>query len=399
MGQKLKVKTVLEGSVRKAGNRLRVNAQLNNAEDGYHLWSERYDREMDDVFAVQDEIARSVVERLKVQLLDSGNTPIISRPTDDLPAYELVLKGRHHLVRLTGPSLERSLECFSEAVEIAPSYAQAHAGVATVQAYRVALQFASAELMASVKTAARKALAIDGAVAEAHAAMAIALHFERDWPGAEREYQRALRLNPGDEFARCSHMMLLSQVGRTDAGIIEGRQGVDLNPISVVLRHYLADGLYIARQYEAAVDEANAGLELEPNYYHFYWDLGWSWAGLGDYEEAVAALRRGASRSSNDPLTYAFLGWALGLAGRREEAKEVLRDLEQRREEGSFSGFLLALVHLGLEDREKAVSALQRAEEERDVLIPFINVWPALDPLRSDPRFRDLVRRMNFPQP
>ena len=205
VGEKIQVKTMLEGSVRKVGNRLRMNAQLINVEDGYHLWSERYDREMEDVFAVQDEIARAVVDKLKVKLLGRSDAPLVQRPTDNLEAYNWHLQGRYYRMKFSGAALEKGLECFTQALALEPTYAQAHAGIAYVQAVRGVLSLAGAphNVMPEVKESALKALAIEETLVDAHTALAVVLHYyEWDWPGAEREYRRALELDFYDAFAR-----------------------------------------------------------------------------------------------------------------------------------------------------------------------------------------------------
>ena len=229
IGTRLKVGAVLEGSVRKAGNRLRVTAQLINVSDGYHLWSERYDRDMDDVFAVQDEITEAVVGKLKVKLLGEKVSPVAKRPTDNLEAYTLFLKGRHHFERFAGPALEQSLECFSQALAVEPSYAQAHAGIADVQTLRALLSFVAPQhVMPMAKEAALEALALDESVAEAHAALATVIDcYEWNWPDAEREYRRALELNPSDPRTRSRYADLLSRVGRADAAATEARRAVE----------------------------------------------------------------------------------------------------------------------------------------------------------------------------
>ena len=188
VGKKLNVKTVLEGSVRKAGNRLRINAQLINTEDGYHLWSERYDRDMEDVFAVQDEIARTVVEKLKVKLLGEQDVPVVKRPTDNLEAYKLVLKGRYYCARVTGTALQKGFECFTQALAVEPAYAQAQAGIAVIHTFRAVLSFAvPQQVMPLAKEAALKALAIDETVADAHFALAFVLAaYEWNWARAEQ---------------------------------------------------------------------------------------------------------------------------------------------------------------------------------------------------------------------
>ena len=399
VGERLNVKTVLEGSVRKAGNRLRINAQLINAGDGYHLWSERYDREMDDVFAVQDEIARSVVEKLKVKLLGQQGAPIVRRPTDNLEAYNLVLKGRYHATRLTGPALEKGIECYTQALAAEPSYAQAYAGVAMIHVRRAILSFARPhDLMPVAKEAALKGLAIGETVADAHAALAMVLHwYEWEWLGAEREYRCALDLNPGNTAARSDYAMLLGQIGRLDHALAEARHAVERDPLSVYNRHSASLVLCVARRFDAALAEARAGVELEPTYFVFHLDLGWALAGLGRYDEAVEALRQATIVAPGDPLPHGYLGWALGLAGQREEALAILGELERRRNQEYVGGWLLAHVSLGLGDYEQAVVWLQNATEERDGILTYLNRWFGADPLRSDPRFQALLQKMNFP--
>ena len=276
VGQKLQVSSVLEGSVRKAGKRLRVTAELVNAEDGYQLWSERYDRELEDIFDIQDEIARSVVEKLKVKLLGEQQAPVVKRPTDNLEAYNLFLKGRYHLLRITGPSLEKSLECFTQALAVEPTYAQAHALTGMVQGMRAVLIFsAPQQVMPMAKEAALKALALDESVGDGHFALAASLDFyEWKWTEAEREYRRALELNPGDTLARSFYADLLGRLGRADASVAEARHAVEREPLSVFGRHILAIKLYHARRFDDAIIQAFGNIELDPTYYVFHQGLG-----------------------------------------------------------------------------------------------------------------------------
>ena len=272
IGEKLKVKTVLEGSVRKAGTRLRINAQLINAEDGYHLWSGRYDREMDDVFAVQDAIARSVVEKLKVKLLGSQDAPVVKRPTENLEAYNLYLKARYYFVRQTREGLEKSLDCFNQALAMEPTYAPAHAGISVAQNTRAILSFAAPQdVMPRAKEAALNGLALDETVTDAHVALAVVLDcYEWNPAGAEQEYRRALELNPGNTLARSFYSHLLARAGRTDASVAEARQAIERDPLSVLHSYYFAVALVCGRRFEEAIAQAHAGIELEPNYHSSY---------------------------------------------------------------------------------------------------------------------------------
>ena len=232
IGTRLKVGAVLEGSVRKAGNRLRVTAQLISVSDGYHIWSERYDREMDDVFGVQDEIARAVVEKLRVKLLGLQDAPLVTQATSNLEAYNLVLQGRYHSGRLTKDQLDQSLDCFTKALAIDPAYAQAHAGIAFVHSMQAFLFVDPRQVMPLAKEAAHKALSIDEAVSDAHFALALVLAiYEWNWAGAEQEYRRALDLNPGDSLARSFYALLLAWTGRPDASVVEARHATELSPL------------------------------------------------------------------------------------------------------------------------------------------------------------------------
>ena len=394
--EKLKVKTVLEGSVRKAGNRLRINAHLINADDGYHLWSERYDRDMDDVFAVQDDIAQTVVEKLKVKRRSTVDTPLIERPTDNLEAYNLCLKGRYYLVRFTRATLEKGLECFTQAVALDPTYAQAHAGLAQLHMRRAVLRFAAPHtLMPEAKEAALKAIAIDETVAEAHVALAMVLHYyEWNGPGAEREYRRALALNPGDTIARANYALLLGQAGRADVSVAEARSAVERDPLSTLNQFVLATVFVTARRFDEAIAESHAGIELDPSYQLSYVSLGWGLAGLGRYNEAVETLRQSTIVAPDDSLLQGYFGWALGLAGQRREALTILDNLERRRSHTYVGGVLLAQVSLGLGEHDQAISWLRQAAEERDGLMTCLTALFLVDPLRADPRFQALLRRM-----
>ena len=321
IGARLKVGTVLEGSVRKAGNRLRVTAQLINVSDGYHLWSERYDRDMDDVFAVQDEIARSVVEKLKVKLLGEQDAPLVTRPTDNLEAYTLVLKGRYYFTKMSGTALEKGLECFTQALAVEPNYAQAHAGIALVQTLRAFLSFAvPQQVMPMAKEAALKALSIDERVADAHFALAFVLDsYEWDWEAAEREYRRAVDLNPADTLARCIYARHLGCTGRADASVTGGRHAVEHDPLSSITRQIFALILSLARRFDAAITEARAGIELERTYHPFYWNLGLSLVGLRQARRSGRAAQAVHDLRARRP---AFTGVArLGAGARRTETR------------------------------------------------------------------------------
>ena len=400
VGEKLRVKTVLEGSVRRAGNRLRINAQLINAEDGYHLWSKRYDRTMDDVFAVQDEIARTVVERLKVKLLGASHAPVIRLPTDNLEAYNLYLKGQHLLQRFTKTHVAKAVECFTQALALDPRYARAYAGMARARVVAAAMgQSAPREVMPQAKEAARKALAIDDSIGTAHAALgSVLLWYDWDWSEAERAYRRALVLNPADALTRCEFANLLATLGRVDPSLAEARRAVEIDPVSARCGYGLASALLCAGQFEAAREHARKTLDLDPGYPPASWMLAIAAGGMGAPQDAVAILRQVRPSDRSDPPAEALLGWAYGLAGQREEALAILDDLKQLRGRRYVSPVFLAMICVGLGDQDQVLRWLGQGYEERDPQLLSIKRWPQYVPLRSDPRFQALLRRMNFPE-
>ena len=253
-------------------------------------------------------------------------------------------------------------------------------------------------VMPVAKEAALKALALDETVADAHAALAFVLHYyDWDWAGAEREYRRTLELKPGDVFARPMYAVVLAQQGRADVSVAEARTAVESDPISPFSRFHVGWTLVMARKFENAITESRAGIELDPSYHMSHLGLGLGLAGLGRYEEAVQACRQATVLTPGDAMELGYLGWVLGLAGHQQEALTILEDLKRRRNQEYVGGNVLALVSLGLGDHDQAISWLERAAEERDGLMAHLNALLPYDPLRSDPRFQALLKKMNFP--
>ena len=396
VGEKLRVNTVLEGSVRKAGNKLRINAQLINAKDGYHLWSERYDRTMDDVFDVQDEIARSAVEMLKVRLLGVPDEPLVRQRTDDVEAYDLCVKGRYHFWKLTVEGFDAGLRCFERSLERDPSNAEAYAGIALTYTVRAALG-SEQELIPKAIEAARRAIALDDGVRDAHFALAVAYQsFDWDWLGAEREFRRELEANAGNADARGLFGLFLLGLGNGDAALREVQGAVDVDPLSPIAHHMLASVLLGLGRAQDAIPAARHGVELGGGFTHAYWSLGTGLSLTQQRDEAVAVLRHALSLAPRDYLTMALVGWACGRAGLREEAIDIARQLEDRCE--GFAGYFVALVCLGLDDHEGAFSWLARGCDERSRLMFNLPSFVVLKPLHSDPRFQALLHRMNFPR-
>ena len=328
--------------------------------------------------------------------------PLVKRPTDNLEAYNLVLQGRHHTFRGTHAAFDKALACFTQALAIEPVYAQAQAGIARLHVMRAVLSVAAPHtVMPEAKEVALKALGLDETVAEAHELLAWVRHwYDWDWVGAEREYRRALELNPGDTQARTAYASLLGQVGRTDEGVTEALTAVEHDPLSAQPHFMLGQMFVVARRFEEAIAESRTGIGLDPSFPHSYMTLGLGLVGLGRPNEAVEAFRQQVTVAPDAPVPQAMLGWGVGLVGQRREALTILGDLERPRSKSYVGGSLLAWICAGLGDRDRALSWLQQAAEERDGLLAAHMSWLAIfDPLRSDPRFQALVKKMNFPAP
>ena len=399
VGEELKAKTVLEGSVRKAGNRLRINAQLINAEDGYHLWSERYDRTLDDVFDVQDDIARSVVERLKVELLGTPDSrPVRRQP--NLDAYQLYLRGNHAARTFTREGFARALTFYGRALAEQPDYPEALSGTSYVYAWQSVIGWADpAEIMPEAKRLALEAMSIDDTVGEAHLSLAQVLHYhDREFAGAEREYRRAIDLNPGSAEPPLQLAHFLTMMGRHDEARDHATRAIQLDPLDLLANWMLAHVNVNSRRFDAALDQLHRVRELGPTFWLAFYDLAVMHGVLGEYDKALSACTEGLMHSEADPFLLSYYGWICGMMGRRGEAERIAAQLQQRRSDGYGSAVQIAWCYVGLRDNDRALEWLTTAFDDRDGLCALFAHWPVLDPLRSDPRFQALLKKMNFPQ-
>ena len=396
IGRQLKVDTLLEGSVRKSGNRLRITAQLINVGDGFHLWSERYDRTVEDVFAIQDEISQAVVAKLRVQLV--GGQPLIKRQAANMEAYNLYLKGRHWGNQFTGQGWRKAIECFEQAIAEDPTYASPHAGLAVAYTYLASHGWARPrEVMPSAKTWALKALELDETLAEAHFALACVREFyEWDGQGAEGEYRRAVELNPKDALIRIWHAHLLACTGRANAAFAEACRALELEPLSEEVNRMMVYISFVTGRYDEAVAYGQKAVELFPHGPGAHNILGFAYVHKGQYQEAIRSLQEASTLTGGDPLFDWGLGYVYARQGRKREASAILERLESSKSKSYFSPTLLAGLCGELGKLDRAFQFLETAFEERDGFLVNIGVDPTYGSLRADPRCQTMLKRINL---
>jgi tetratricopeptide (TPR) repeat protein len=390
---------VLEGSVRKAGNRLRVTAQLIEAADGYHLWSERYDREMDDVFAVQDEIASAITRKLQVTLGADQASGGTRRGTNNLEAYDLYLRGRFHWDQ-RGDGLLKGLQFFEKALELDPAYALAHTGVADVNSmwafYGVK---PSGEVLPKAKDAATKALAIDDASAEAHTALAVTALQGWDFAAAETGFRRAIELDPRYPLTRYWYGFHVLQLihGRAEEGIEQCRLGLEADPLGTFPQVMMGIALTVGERYDEAAPHLERAVARDPSNFFTHRTVGMHAMLQGRYDDAIHSFDKSLELSGH-PWPEAERGAALAFSGREDEARKVQGKMERRAEVGYLSPFALSMVPAALGQTDRALSHLERGCEVRDPVLYVLGHWPLFKPLRGHPRFESILRRVGLPE-
>ncbi|MCI0402423.1 MAG: protein kinase [Acidobacteria bacterium] len=403
IARELDVDAVVEGSVRRAGNRVRITAQLVHAPSDRHLWAKSYERDLSDVLTLQAEVAREIAHEVNVALTPQEQARFAAaRPTNP-EAHELYLKGRYYWNRRTEDGLRKSLAYFQEAIEKDPGYALAYVGVADSYAMLGSDIVSSAlpphEARPLGKAAALKALELDPNLGEAHASLAAAYqYYDWDWAAAEREFRRAIELNPNYASAHQWYANHLVMFGRHSESLAEARRARELDPLSLIINVTFGWRFYFARRYDDAIEVHRKTVELDPDFILARVSLGRAYKQKGMYEAAIAEFRRALALSADNLDARAGLGQAYALSGNKLGAKNVLAQFEQMSKKRYVPAYYVAEVYVALGEKEAAFRWLEKAYEERSDWLVFIKVEPRLDPLRGDPRFADLVRRMNFPE-
>jgi TolB-like protein/Tfp pilus assembly protein PilF len=399
LGEQLRVGTILQGSVRKAGTRVRITVQLIAVETRSYVWSETYDGELEDVFALQEKISRAVVEALRVRLLDEQRDLLSKRYTDNLRAYTLYLRGRQQWNARSEAGLGAAIEFFQQAIAEDPSYALAYAGLADSYSLlgNYGLELPTAVRPSARETAAR-AVEIDPTLAEARTSLGhVRATYDWDWSRAEREHEMAISLNPG--YATAHHwyaITLLAPVGRLDESLVEIERARELGPISLSINRDLAIILTYRRQYDLAIAQCLETLSLDPNFHSAYWALGMAYEAAGMLSEALAAFETGLNLSDGIPRLYGALGRCYALSGATDKAREMLNKLRSMADQRYVSPFETALIYMGLADTNKAFEWLDKVYAVRSYELVPIKVDPRFDCLRPDRRFASLPHRMGL---
>jgi serine/threonine-protein kinase len=396
VGQKLGVGTVLEGGVRKVGNRIRITAQLSDVQNGYTLWTETYDRQLEDVFAIQDEISRAIVDALKLKLVGKEE-PLVVPTTTNLEAYTLYLRGRFLCNKYTDPDLRRAIETFEQALVKDPEYARAHAGIADSWSRLADDWVAPSEAYPNAKVAALRALELDPALPEALTSLGrVHCWYEWDFATAEHELRRSAQLNPSSADTHFVLGTTLPALGQLSEAIEAMRRALVFDPLSPIYGRYLGRLLLYAGEFEAAIRQGQTTLELHPGYSQAHVNIGSAYLGQGNVREAFTWYQRSQSLESAVRSNDAFIVRALAALGEREEAAAILRRLEAQASTQYIRAESLAMGYAAVGDFDRAFASLEQAFEARSAGLIFLHVDPGYTPLRGDPRFGDLVRRIGL---
>jgi len=397
IAKQLGVMHIVEGSVQKANDQVRVNVQLINAMTDAHLWADTYDRKLTDIFSVESEIAKTIADTLQAKLTGSEKQMMAAHPTTDTAAYELYHKGRSLWEKRSGDNIPKATAFFEQAIARDPNYALAYAGLA--QAYILVPFYTGADRFdayAKAKDAAIKALRLDSNLAEAHAALGKVLFFsEIDLAGAMREYKRAIELAPNDATAH--HWFAndtLAALGQFEEAIAEGKHSVELDPLSIVINVDLGETFYYARRYDEAARQMRKALEIDPTSFYAHYNLGIVLQLMGDLPGAIAEYEK-AKQLGDNPLVSALCASAKALAGDKNAALRMLSDFDELSRHREVVGYCRALLYLSLNNKDETLRWLEQGFKERDGSnICWIKVDPLLDPLHGDPRFEALVQKV-----
>ncbi|MGA8186206.1 MAG: protein kinase [Terriglobia bacterium] len=402
IARELHVDAVIEGSVMHSGNRVRINAQLVDAKTERNLWAQTYDRDLGDILALHSDVARAIARQIRIKVTPEERKRLASTHVVNPRAYEAYLRGRYLWNKRTGQDMRKGIGYFEQAVEIDPNYANAYAGLA--DSYLLLVFYGPAPPAVNfpkAKAAALKAVALDDSLAEGHASLANAyFHYDWNWAAAGKEFRRAIALNPGYAAAHHWYAGLLSSMGRHDEALAEIKKAQELDPLSLIINTDFGSTLFDSGEYDLAINQLRTTLELDPSFWVLRWWLGRSYLAKGLHEAGVRELESVAKLSNGNPSALAWLGYGYAVSGETAKTRQILARLQQKAKESYVSPYQFAVLYAALGEKDQAIGYLEKAFQERCYEMYFLNLerHRLFRPLRSDPRFQDLVRRMNFPQ-
>jgi TolB-like protein/Tfp pilus assembly protein PilF len=398
VGRELSVGAVLLGRVLQFSERLIIRTELVDVESGYQLWGEQYNRNLIDIFAVQEEIAREISETLRLKLRVEELRLLAKRSTENTAAYHTYLKGRYYWNKRTGDALKKAVQYFQEAIETDPVYALAYAGLAdcytTLGWWRV---LPPAESFPKATAAAVKALEIDQTLAEAHTSLAhVKLNYDRDWTAAERGFNRAIESNPHYATAHHWRAEYLAATGKLDEAVAADKRALELEPLSLIINSGMGLFLYWARCYDEAIAQLQKALEMDPHFTAAHFFIGLAYVQMEMYEKAIAEFQQSVTLSGDNPLMIASLAHAYASSGKQSKAQKIIEALTHKAETDYVSPLDVAIIYAGMGAKAQAFEWLEKAYKERSAWLVFIGIEPRLDPLRSDSRFTELLRRIDL---
>jgi DNA-binding winged helix-turn-helix (wHTH) protein/TolB-like protein/Flp pilus assembly protein TadD len=399
-GRELAVDAVLNGSVQKAGDRIRVVVQLVNVREGSALWGETFDEKFADIFTVQDRISEHVANALTLSLSKAERERLTRAETNSPEAYQLYLKGRYYWNKRTQETVKRAIDYFQQAIDRDPNYALAYAGIAdSYIILGVYSALPAREAFTKAKAMAERALQLDGSLPEAHTALGyVRFRYEWNWSGAEEEYQRAIELNPNYATAYQWAALNLAAIGRQDEAISQMRRAEELDPVSLIINSNTEWVLYLARRNDEAITHCQKTLDIDPSFFATHKYLGLLYMKKGMYEQAIAEYQKARDLSVDDPHIIALIGHCYALAGKVERARAALRELQELAKRKYVQPYSIAMIYTGLGEKDQALAWLEKAYDDRSSYMVYLKVEPIFDSLHSDPRFVDLIRRVGLPQ-
>jgi class 3 adenylate cyclase/TolB-like protein/lipoprotein NlpI len=397
VGKELNVQVVLTGRIAQRSQDVSISVELVNAEDNSFLWGENYQRKSTDILVIQKDIGKNVSDSLRVQLSPANHERLAKRTTENKEAYQLYLKGRYHASQFTQEGFEKGFALLTQAVELDPNYALAYEGLAYYYLAAVEWYLPSNDASLKAKKAALKALEIDETLPGAHSMLGIVyVWYEWDWEAAEREFKRAFELDSDHLNAHAYYGWHLSGMGQFDKGIAECQRAVDIDPLSSEANWILGEALYFAGRYDEAIAQNLKLLDLNPYYWPAAVNLARVYLQKGQYAEGIAQLRKTVESDVGNPWPTVVLGYALAIAGEKGEAEKILADLKRQARDKYITPMFYLLIHIGLGNTDQAFEWLDKSIQEHSYYTPFLKVFPEYDPLRNDPRYEVLLKKVGL---